>query len=530
MKKRLLTFNGGLSTKLAPHLIEANQATECLNVDLTKGSLYPMKTHTHEVTTTGIYAMMEDGVVIANTDPTDVRSYARFGGRIYWSNKTYGTFGLMRYNGTSAGVEAAAPPAPDGSIAKGTPTANGNLSGDYIYAYTYIDTDGIESAPSGYSAIVTVSEQDVPMTITVATAIPADVVTIRVYRTGGNNPTFNLIAELPKVTLTFTDTTRDIDVSRIELASFENSPPPVDLEHLVENSGTMWGSVGEKIYFSINGSPEYWNSLDYIPLNNPCTGIGTFGNLVIAFTRSGAYAISGYSRDTVTLDKLPYREGCVNHGSIANVGDYLVWVSKNGVCVFDGNVVRVATRNLLSWNDLATVGELTWDDIPSTFDANSGFDVVDGISFQGKYYGVYNSGLGILQVEDAVLASTISIDNPHSIFYDDVNNYLTVVTEDDGVFNTRSIDTNSAQLAEATWKTGQIQDEAYDVLKQYRRIRFDVAPLSVTIYTNDKEFTIKNKKDFFLPSGFTGNHIQMSITTDKEIRSCTYEYGLLYNA
>lgn len=529
MKQRLLTFNGGLNTKVAPHLIEVNQATECINVDLTKGSLHPIKSMTHEEVTTGEYTIMEDGVIISNADEQDIRSYARFGGRIYWTNRYYGSFGLMRYDGTSAGVEASAPPAPNGTITSSGTIPNGNLSGEYVYAYTYVDTDSIESAPSPYSSIVLLNKEDASLTINVATPIPNDVVYIRLYRTGGNNPTFNLVGEFLKANLTFIDTTRDIDVSRLELASFDNSPPPASLDNLVENNGTMWGSVNDRIYFSINGSPEYWSSLDYVTLNNPCTGIGTYGDSVIAFTRSGAYIISGYSRDTVAVSKLATREGCVNHGSIANVGDYLVWVSRNGVCIFDGNTVTVATRNMLSWNDLATVGDATFDSSDATFDANAGFDVIGGISFQGKYYGVYGVGIGILQIEDGTLASTVAVDNARSIMYNDVNNALTVVTKDNGVYNASSIDTNTSQLAEAVWKTGQIQDEAYDIRKQYRRVAFDVAPLSVTIYTNDKEFTINNKKDFFLPSGFTGNYIQMKITTDKEIRSCTYEYGVLHN-
>lgn len=36
-------FNGGLSTRLLPHLIQANEAVECTNVDTSKGALVPLK-------------------------------------------------------------------------------------------------------------------------------------------------------------------------------------------------------------------------------------------------------------------------------------------------------------------------------------------------------------------------------------------------------------------------------------------------------------------------------------------------------
>lgn len=524
MKKRILTFNGGLQTKVAPHLIEPNEATECANVDLTKGSLYPLKGLTTESTLTGIYAFHEDGNVVVNSDPTDIRSYARFGSRLYWSNSTYSAYGLMRYDGTSAGVEAAAPVTPDGTVGLATTGTNGSLNGSYVYTYTYVDTDGIESAPAGY-VNVSVTNQNVDITITGETNTPADIDFRRFYRTGGSNPTFNLVGE--STGLTYSDTTRDIDVSRIELATLSNFPPPVDLDNLVENNGTMWGSVGDKLYFSINGHPEYWNPLDYVVLNDNITGIGKFADIIVVLTRADAYTVTGYNRDTITLNKLPYREGCVNHRSIANVGDYLVWVSKNGVCVYNGSSVVVATRNLLSWNDLARAGTYTWDELDSTYDANIGYDVVSGIAFQGNYYGAFNGGVGILRLDDQMVASTISVDNAKTIYYDDINNYLTVVSDDDGTYNARSIDTNTETYSTALWKTGQIQDDGYDIKKHYRRVKFDAEPISVTVYTDDKEFTVTNRKEFFLPSGFIGRYIQFEITTSVEIRSCTYEYGLL---
>ena len=528
MKKKLLVFNGGLQTKLGSHLVQDNQAVECINVDLAKGSIYPKKGLNLEREVNGIYVFQEDNVVISNSDENDKRSYARFGNRIYWTDGDYNSYGLSRYDGTDAGVEALAPDAPDGTLTETYTTTSDGLNGDYVYTYTYVDIDGIESAPSPYLSVTTTNTQHINITISGETNTPADISTRKIYRTGGVNPTFNLIVELPSGTLTYIDSTRDIDVSRIELSTYANTAPPSNLTNLVENNGTFWASVGDKIYFSSSGQPEYWSQLDFLQLNDECTGIGKFADIIIALTRADAYIINGYDRDTVTINKLPYREGCVNHRSIANVGDYLVWVSKNGVCVFNGSTVTVATRNLLSWNDLARVGALTWDDLDSKFDANLGFDVVDGLAMQGKYYGVYSGGIGILRIEDMTLASMIDIPNSKSIYYDDINNYVVAVVDDGGTYNAYSVDTDSSNLMTAIWKTGEMQlDEGYDIIKQFRRIKFDVAPLKAIVKVGSKEFTIENKKEFYLPSGFIAPWIQIQIETNKEIRSCQIEYGVL---
>ena len=524
----MLIFNGGLQTKLAPHLIQDNQATECINVDLSNGSIYPKKGLTYEQDVDGVHVLQEDLAIISNSDPLDVRSYARFGTRIYWTDGEYNSYGLSRYDGTNAGVEATAPDAPNGTMNLTAYGSSGGLNGDYTYVYTYVDTDGIESAPSGYFDVTTTGDQDVAITITGETNVPADISARKLYRTGGVNPTFNLVGEILDPALTKTDSTRDIDVSRIELATFANTAPNPNLTNLIENNGTMWASVGDKIYFSSNGQPEYWNELDFLQLNDTCTGIGKFADMVVVLTRADAYLISGYNRDTVTMQKLPYREGCVNHKSIANVGDFLVWVSKNGVCVFNGSTVVVATRNLLSWNDLGRVGSQVWNDSNAVFDANLGYDVIDGLALQGKYYGVFSEGVGVLRIEDMTLASIISIPDSKSIYYDDINNFLVVVVEEDGVYKAKSIDTNGAELMNAIWKTGEMQlDEGYDIIKSFRKLKFDAAPDKVIVTCGEKSFTIMNKKEFFLPANFRHNWIQLEIQTTREIRSCQVEYGVL---
>ena len=524
MEKQLIVFNGGLQTKLSPHLLQDNQAVECVNINLDKGSIYPLNGLTYETSINGEYVYQEDENIISNTDPLDVRDYARFGTRIYWTNGTYNSYGLMRYDGTNTGVEATAPVAPNGVVGLTATGTNESLYGDYTYTYTYVDTDGIESAPTGYYT-VSCNNQNVNIVISSETNTPNDLLYRRIYRTGGNNPTYNLVAEITG--LTFTDNIRDIDVSRIELATFENNPAPTNLTNLIENNGTMWGSVGDKVYFSINGHPEYWNSLDYLQLNDDCTGIGKFGEQTLVFTRADAYVVTGFNRDTVSMTKLPYREGCMNHRSIANVGDYLVWSSKNGVCVYNGANVQIATRNILSWNELARVGDETFDDFNTVFDSNTGYEIVDGLALQGKYYAVFNNGIGILRIEDFQVASTIEIDGIKSLYYDDINNFIVAVIKTDTGYEAKSIDTDSGNKMTSLWRTGEIQgEEGYGVLKHYRKIQLDNTPIYVKVKAGDKEFTMHGKKDFFLPPSFTGYTIQIEIATNNEIRSLEYQYGV----
>jgi hypothetical protein len=392
----------------------------------------------------------------------------------------------------------------------------------YIYMYTVVDTDGIESTPSPQYAVNPANQN---VSITIGTdVVTEDVLYRRIYRTGGSNPTFNLIAELDATTLTYTDSTRDLDVSRIELSTFTNYAPPTSLTNLVENSGTFWGSVGDRVYFSENGNPEFWNPLDFVVLNDTCTGIGKFREYILAFTEADAYIISGFNRDSITMSKLPYNEGCINHFSIANVNELLVWTSKNGICAFNGSSIDVVTRNIISWFSDTLVGNAVFDSMSGTFDANVGYKVTYAIGVQGIYYAVYQSGIGILDFNNGVVASTIELEDVKSLYFDEDENKVVGITGD---LNRWYINSGTENLVGA-WRTPRLQDEGYASIKQYRRVTLDSAPEYVRVFIDGEEKLRMNKtKDFFLTSGCIGHTIQFEIGTKQEIRSLKYLYGVM---
>ena len=524
MNSQLVVFNGGLQTKVVPHLVEPNKAVECINVDIEKGSIYPFANWVErDITLTGNKAFYIDSdTTIANSDATEDRSYAVFGNRVYWSDGDYSAYGLMRWNGTTS-VNAVAPTVSVYGTLTLTPTGtNGAMNETYGYCYTVVDTDGIESVPS---PIYYTSPANQNVQISIGADTVSETVAIRrIYRTGGSNPTFNLIAELYSPTTSIIDATRDLDVSRIELATFDNYAPPATLKHLIENNGTFWGSVDNRIYFSREGQPEFWSPLDFIVLDATCTGIGKYRDLVIAFTESNTYVISGYNRDNVSLDKLPYNEGCLNHHTIANVTEMLVWTSKNGVCVFNGDSVEIITRNILSWNKDTIVGTATFDSFIGTFDANIGYKVEYAIGLRGKYYAVYQDGVGVLDLQNGIIASTITLDGVRTLYYDKEENLLCGITDDLTVY---AFDKDSANMM-AEWKTVKLGGESYSTKKQFRRITLDNSPSFVHSYVDDKlVFSIYNTKDFFLPSGSIGHTLQLHIGTDVEVRSLKYEFGVL---
>lgn len=526
MEKQLLLFNGGLNTKVSPHLAQENQAVECSNIDLTKGSIYPIKDFEIRAsfTPTG-YSNTFFNKQLVSSDIDEVRSYAIFGSRLYFTNGDYGSYGLYRVKDGNV-VDATPPDVTTYYGFSHTFQTNGNLSGDYAYVYTVVDDEGVESAPSAIHYVKNVANQNIVLSATGSEVIASGetVAFRRLYRTGGVNPTFNLIGEFAPTETNFTDSISDLDVSRIELTTFERSTPPTDLIHLAQCSGTMFASKGNKVYFSANGLPESWSELDYVVLDDTCTGIGIYTNQVIAFTESSSYQIVGTTRDNIYINKLPYKEGCLNHKTISNVTGMLVWTSKNGVCIYNGSNVTNVTKNILEWSGDGRLGSITFDSNESSFDSNIGYLVKSAVGLDDKYYAVFQNGLGVIDISNGLVASIIEYEDLEDVIYDNDENSITVVDKDLNLMVFKANENNMT----ARWKTGLISNGDYSILKDYRKIEFDNAPSSVKVYIDDKlVLTMLRTKVFHLPANSIGRSIQLYIEANTEIRSVYIQYGIV---
>lgn len=76
-------FNGGLSTRLLPHLIQANEAVKCENVDTSRGSLVPLKglQDLNREVASNIYKF--NGIWI---DTDENRDYVEYQEKLFYSN------------------------------------------------------------------------------------------------------------------------------------------------------------------------------------------------------------------------------------------------------------------------------------------------------------------------------------------------------------------------------------------------------------------------------------------------------------
>lgn len=236
------------------------------------------------------------------------------------------------------------------------------INGTYSYVYTfYNSTTGVESAPSPASDELFVNEQ-----ITVSGLdISADpqVTHKRIYRVGGNLTVYSLVAEVDAADVSYVDLTQDTQIIGTVLTSSDNQPPPDGLDFLCEAYAIFFGAVGNKLRFSDIGNPDYWPSAYFITFSDDITGIAPVANGVIIFTTYKSYILTGTTPQSFAQTILSADQGCIGFRSLQVTSDSAMWVSTDGVCVSNGSVVKVLTRDKLGKLELRPIDSAVHDEV-----------------------------------------------------------------------------------------------------------------------------------------------------------------------
>lgn len=220
----------------------------------------------------------------------------------------------------------------------------------YIYGQTFTSIYGHESSMSALSSSTGIFT-DLAVQTNVLSSADLQVNGINLYRTtdgGDADPAaMRLVASLPNVDASYTDTTIDIFLgSQTGPALFVNDPPQ-PLNGFVWSNGRIWGKTGANTWFT--GNEEITNG---IPAE--CMSDATNGNFYswpsevggMAVTSNGVdigldeqfWQISGDTLATFRKSKLLQGGGTRSPINIMSVGDNVYWIdtSKQGWSSSDG--------------------------------------------------------------------------------------------------------------------------------------------------------------------------------------------------
>lgn len=333
-------FNGGMNDWISPSLLGKNMSQYLADAHVDNGKIGAEK----------------EPKLLTLTDPTKFghygskdRSTVKFYGRYYWSENNRNS--SPYYSGDVENLGVTYPSVLPTLAEDGV----GILDGTYNYCMTYVNTNGWESAPgglSGWKSSITVASKKVK--ITAPATFPTGIVKVKVYRTVKEGADFYGIGEIATAGGTLSDNTTDLDLVFGNILDTEDDyPPPDGGKYLTENGGVFYLAVGDRLYFSRQGNPHAWPTLNWIGVNDIITGISKEFQGVLVFTVNSTSRVVGADDiATITVSKIPGDQGCINWRSISQVSNMPVWLSNDGLCAWDGSTLSLISKGVLKTEHL----------------------------------------------------------------------------------------------------------------------------------------------------------------------------------
>lgn len=245
------------------------------------------------------------------------------------------------------------------------------------YTYTFVNAWGEESMPllpgnPGVSAteleLVEVDQND---TVTVAlppgflahVGVGQNITHWRLYRSNSSNTSsaFQLVAELPVATTSFTDGLRAEALQEVCPTMTWAPPPEITVAGVARYmrglvnlpGGFLAGFLGRTVYFSEPYHAYAWPA-DYthtMPFD--IVGLGVFDQTLVVCTAGGPFFISGASPDGMSRLDIGSNQACLSWASIAPVTGGVVYASPDGLCLASSSGVQVflpAPLGKVDWN------------------------------------------------------------------------------------------------------------------------------------------------------------------------------------
>ena len=391
---------GGYVPRVAPHLLNDNEAQKALNTKLYAGDLrawnkpgsLDVPVFVSENTTT-IYKgrnTANNGRWIAWNTDVDVAKSPVPGSE--YMNIFYTGDGVpKKTNSTLCGsTDGTAPaaylnmgvPAPI-SAPVATPVGGGGTTENRVYVYTYISVFGgieEESAPSPVSTAVTVYIAN-GATISGFAAPPTtnyNITKRRIYRSvsGTGSTQFQFVAEIPLATTSYLDNIPSSGLGEVLSSQFYEEPPSSMKGVISLPNNFLAGFFGQTLCFSEVNVPHAWPSIYQVNVGYDIVGIAAFGQSIAVMTKGYPYVASGLTPENITLEKVAILEPCVAKRSITSDNTGVTYASPNGLVGIGPGQAGLMTGNVMLKNDFDKFNPQT---LRSAF-------------FAGKYFGFFNDG------------------------------------------------------------------------------------------------------------------------------------------
>jgi len=185
---------------------------------------------------------------------------------------------------------------------------------------------------------------------------------LRLYRTGGYLTRYSMVddIDLPD---SYIDKRDDVTIALGRKGSMDyNEAPPEELKYLTEHLGKLFGSVGNKLYFSEDGSPANWDrTKNFILLERDITGLASVGNGLVIFMASRMKLLMGTHKTNYSLRTITNNKGTTDPESIQPASGGALFFSASGLCYTDGATVTDISHAVLGQHQFDAIASASTD-------------------------------------------------------------------------------------------------------------------------------------------------------------------------
>lgn len=510
----------GVAPKLAPFMLQPNQAQVASNTRLWTGALEPLPAKA--TTKTGVNTQTETIYRFGQDTPGDSNYWFTWNSPVHvvkgpiagdTTERTYFT-GDGYPKVTNNSVALASTPYPSAAYRLGVPSPTiepftaVNGAGDTTetletraYVYTYVTAWGEEGQPSDPTLVdLYPASQTVTLTFGTVPTGNYNLATIRVYRTavGTSGTNYYFVAELPIASAAYTDEVLGTDLGE-PIPSLSWSMPPEDLQGLIAlPNGFLAGFTGRDIYFSeayyLHAWPiEYSQSVDY-----PIVALGQFGQSVVVLTTGSPYMLTGSDPSSMTLQKLDFEQACLSDRSVCRLGAGVVYASPDGLAYIGPDGMNVLTDQFFTRKEWQTLN-------PST---------IVGAQHDNRYYAFFDDGVnqgGFILDPKSNGSPFIFTDQYFDGLYNDLRN--------DALYGVRqgtiSQLEGSTSVLGYTWRSKQFLLPKPINFKCAQVLAADYTNLTVKYYIDGALVaTVQptSQAPFQLPAGYKGRVLEVELT------------------
>jgi hypothetical protein len=230
------------------------------------------------------------------------------------------------------------------------------------------------------------------------------------------------------------------------------------------------------------GNSLTWESLDFLNVDHPITGLGTCANGLVLFHRQATYILQGIQTESFTYRPISQSDGCIDHRSIQSWGGYSIFASMDGICMTDGGTVVSISYEKLGILNLANITGDTYNESLLLDSSN-----IRGSAVVGNTYFLLLTSNSIIKL-DLIrnIFSFISGDEAVGIghingeLYSSINQQLHLIKYDIKGSKTYKV------------VTGDITEQALCNYKEYNKVRVSMSGQATLNVFIDEEWVINN--------------------------------------